>query len=109
MTQMYVISFVNFQIAVSESVMTQICVKSSLEGKKCLDTQMCQIKNRDCNFFNFDAFLRHHESEYAISVATKKWRDGTPYSLLLPTDRLHSVFTLNDVQAAKFACFCFSE
>ena len=32
--------------------------------------------------FNFDAFLRHLESEYAISVATKKLHDGTPLVLV---------------------------
>ena len=50
MTQICVISFVDLQIAVSDSLMTQICVKSSLEGSEWLDTQVCQIKIRDCNF-----------------------------------------------------------
>ena len=50
MTQICLISIVDLQIAVSDSLMTQICVKSSLEGNEWLDTQVCQIKIRDCNF-----------------------------------------------------------
>ena len=50
MTQICVISFLRLQIAVSDSLMTQMCVKSSLEDNEWLDTKMCQIKIRDCNF-----------------------------------------------------------
>ena len=50
MTQMCVISLLDLQIAVSDSLMTQICVKSSLEGNEWLDTNMSQIKIRYCNF-----------------------------------------------------------
>ena len=50
MTQICVISFLRLQIAVSDSLMTQMCVKSSLEDNERLDSKMCQIKIRDCNF-----------------------------------------------------------
>ena len=43
------------------------------------DTILCQLKIGDCNFLRDDAFLGHHESEYAILSATKKLADGTTY------------------------------
>ena len=50
MTQICVISFLDLQIAVLDSLMTQMCVNSSLGDNEWLDTKMCQIKIRDCNF-----------------------------------------------------------
>ena len=87
------------QVAVSDSLMTQFCVKSSLHLQSRIfndailcqvlfpqdcnflrdDTFLCQLKIRDCNFLKDDADLCHCESEYAILVATKKLSDGATY------------------------------
>ena len=87
------------QVAVSDSLMTQFCVKSSLHLQSRIfndailcqvlfpqdcnflrdDTFLCQLKIRDCNFLKDDADLCHCESEYAILVATKNLSDGATY------------------------------
>ena len=88
MTQICVISFLRLQIAVSDSLMTQMCVKSSLEDNEWLDTKMCQIKIRDCNFLVLTHFCVIVDPSMQFPWRLKKWPDGTP--LMIPMGFLTS-------------------